>query len=273
MGKKQKVLTEVFQICQQRGDYIFDNELIKDVCRRVGFKNPFDATKIDNKKILPDILIENDYAVMHLGNGLHQFIRGTDKIFHPFEPIQHIIEWPYHKSLLNEYNTSESNILSVANNQRILHHFLFGEDTEFDQLDIAQRPKTYFPHRTKTDLEYYFGTGLKVSLTQIQIEIDLTIEYRGLIGIFEAKNGRPENFSIYQLYHPFLYYHNAKQLPELSEQIQKIICVYVVRGREQGISQLRCWAYTFRNPLDITSIQLLKAACYMLIQEPAGDTR
>jgi len=149
-SKKITVLTELFEICKQRNDFVFHNDLVKDVCRKHGFGNPFDVTKIDNKNQLPKTLLDNDFALIHLGKGKHQFIKGIHKVFHEFEPIQTTVVWPYKKSLLNEYNTSESNILSVANNQRILHHFLFGKDTEFDSLDITKRPKTYFPHRTKT---------------------------------------------------------------------------------------------------------------------------
>jgi hypothetical protein len=125
-------------------------------------------------------LLENDYAVIHLGKGNHKFIKGIDKLYHKFEPIEETLQWQYKRSILNGYNTSESNALSVANNQRILHHFLFGKDTEFDDIDILKRPKTYFPHRTKTNLSYCFGEDLKVDLEKIQIEIDLTIEFQVL---------------------------------------------------------------------------------------------
>ncbi|MFN2982460.1 DUF6997 domain-containing protein, partial [Escherichia coli] len=84
-----------------------------------------------------------------------------------------IIEWNYKKSLLNQYNDSESNILSAANNQRILHDFLFGNDIEYSSLPIENRPKTYFAHRTKKTLEYLFDNTLITAQNQ-QIEIDLT---------------------------------------------------------------------------------------------------
>jgi hypothetical protein len=263
-SKKITVLTELFEICKQRNDFVFHNDLVKDVCRKHGFGNPFDVTKIDNKNQLPKTLLDNDFALIHLGKGKHQFIKGIHKVFHEFEPIQTTVVWPYKKSLLNEYNTSESNILSVANNQRILHHFLFGKDTEFDSLDITKRPKTYFPHRTKTSFFYSFGKDLQIELKNIQIEIDLTIEFQGTIGIFEAKNGSPSNFAIYQLDHPFLYYYNANQISEIKGKIKNIYGVYVVRNTEHGITNLKIWAYTFENPLDITSIKFVKSACYQL---------
>jgi len=264
-NKKKEVLERIFKICKEKNNFIFDNDLVKTISKKVGFQNHFDVTKLDSKSKLPKILMKNDYALIHLGSGRHKFIKGIEKVYHNFEPIKSKINWQYKKSLLNQYNTSESNILSVANNQRILHHFLLGHDKEFLDLDIAKRPKTYFPHRTKTKLAYSFGNDLQIKLNNIQIEIDLTIEYKGIIGIFEAKNGEPDNFSVYQIYHPFLYYYNAKQKPEMREQIKEIICVYVVRNSVENIDNLRLWAYTFSKPDDITSIRFIKSTEYKLV--------
>jgi len=215
MSKKNQLLTELFEFCQKQGNYIFHNDLVKDIAKKVGFGNPFDATKIDNKNKLPQVLLDNNFAVIHLGGGKHQFIKGIDKVYHHFEPVQQTIQWTYQKSLLNEYNSSESNILSVANNQRILHHFLFGKDTEFEDVDVSKRPKTYFSHRTKTSFAYNFGSDLHIELKNIQIEIDLTMEFQGRIGVFEGGNGKPDSFAIYQIYRPFLYYHKGNQLLKL----------------------------------------------------------
>ncbi len=265
MSKKDNTLIEIYQICQKRKNFDFDNELVKDISKKHGFGNPFDATKLDNKSKLPNVLLDNDIAVIHLGSGKHRFVKGVEKVYHNFEPIQKEIEWKYKRSLLNLYNTSESNILSVANNQRILHHFLFGKDTEFDDVDITKRPKTYFPHRTKTSFSYNFGKDTFIKLDSIQIEIDLTIEFQGTIGVFEGKNGKPDNFAIYQIYHPFLYYFSANEDSSISGRIKKIICVYVVKTIEKKNLKLKLWAYTFHEPKDITSIKFLKSYCYHLV--------
>ena len=266
-GKKKLVITEIFKICVKKNNLEFHNNLVKEVCKKKGFGNPFDVTKLDSKKKLPDILLENDYAIIHTGRGNHKFIKGIENVYHSFEPIQKTIEWQYKKSILNHFNSSESNILSVANNQRILHHFLFNKDTEFDDVDIFKRPKTYFPHRTKTTFEYNFGKDNKHFIEKIQIEIDLTIEFEGTVGIFESKNGKPETFSIYQLYHPFLYYNNANLNSEIKGKIKKIICVFVVREKSKTINTIKMWAYTFKDIFDITSIKFIKSAAYKLINQ------
>ncbi len=257
MNKKQKVITEIFKTCQKNNNYIFDNELVKSVSKKVGFGNPFDATKLDNTDKFPGILLENDYFIIHLGSGKHQFIKGIDKGFHSFEPIdkKDIYDWKYRQSILNEFDTSESNILSVGFNQRIIHDFLYN--------DIVANPKMYGSRRTKTSFSYFIGKE-PVQANNLQMEIDLTTEYNGMVTVFEGKNNFPANFAVYQLFFPFLYYYKLKEDNKLN--INDINCCYLLRKKEQGKSVIRIYQYTFDNPLDISSIRLVKNAQYNLIK-------
>ena len=117
VNKKHQVIEELFKICKKKNNFEFHNDLVKDVCKKVGFGNPFDVTKLDNKTKLPGILVKNDYAIIHIGSGKHKFIKGIDKVFHDFEPIEKTIIGLTKISLLNQYNYSDkTNILSVANN-------------------------------------------------------------------------------------------------------------------------------------------------------------
>ena len=267
-SKKEEVLELLYKQCENKDDFVFHNDEVKRVSSEVGFGNPFDVTKLDNKDKLPQSFRDKDIAVIHLGSGKHKFINGIDKVYHEFEDIKKTVEWEYHKSLLNQFNSSESNILSVANNQRILHDFLFGEDKEFMNEEIINRPKTYFPHRTKTSFSYTFGEDEKIDLHNIQIEVDLTIEYKGVVGVFECKNGEPDSFSVYQLYHPFLYYHNANRDASINGKIKKIYAIYVVRHKDKDENDIvSLWQYTFKEPSDITSIKLVKSRKYKLIKK------
>ena len=91
-SKKNQVIEQLFKLCKQKNDFVFHNDIVKDIARKVGFGNPFDATKLDNKTKLPDILLENDYAIIHLGSGFHKFIKGINKVYHDFEPIKEQID-------------------------------------------------------------------------------------------------------------------------------------------------------------------------------------
>ena len=256
-NKKSLVIKKIFNLCKENNDYVFDNKLVKDIAKEVGFGNPFDVTKLDNTQKFPEILLKNDYFIIHLGGGKHKFVKGINKGFHKFEKInsKSIYDWKYRQSILNEYDTSESNILSVGFNQRIIHDFLYD--------DIVANPKMYGSRRTKTSLNYFIGKE-KIDASNLQMEIDLTTEYNGLVTIFEGKNNFPENFAVYQLYFPFLYYYNLQKNNELD--IKQINCCYLLRKKENGKSIIRIYLYTFENPMDMTSIKLVKNAQYNLIK-------
>jgi len=257
MGIKQEVIAEVFRICKERGDFVFHNDLVKQVCKKLNFGNPFDATKIDNTSRFPQVLLEQDYFVLHIGNGKHQFVKGIAKGYHVFEPINqaNTYAWKYRKSILNEFDTSESNILSVANNQRIIHDFLYE--------DIVAAPKVYNSRRTKMTFNYHIA-GLQISVTNLQMEIDLTMELNHVVTVFEGKNGFPKDFAVYQLFHPFKYYSMLKKQKRLS--LKDISCCYILRKKSAEKSVLRLYNYTFKNPNNMASIELLKSAQYHLIK-------
>ncbi len=255
MGIKQDVLAEIFTICKKNKNFVFDNDLVKQICHKHSFANPFDATKVDNTSKFPDILKEENYFLLHLGNGRHQFIKDISKGYHKFEaiPAQSCFDWKYRKSILNEFDTSESNIISVANNQRIIHDFLYE--------DIVASPKVYNSRRTKTSFKYCIQ-NTPIEAVNLQMEIDLTMELGGVITVFEGKNDFPEDFAVYQLYHPFRYYTNLKNEKKLN--VKEISCCYILRKKNDGISTLRLYNYTFSKPDDMASIKLLKSCEYTL---------
>ena len=257
MGTKQEVITELFKRCKKKKDFVFDNTLVKQVCKKYGFGNPFDVTKLDNTLKFPQILLKEDCFILHLGGGRHKFIKGIKNSYHSFEKINEndIFDWKYRKSILNEFDTSESNILSVASNQRIIHDFLYE--------DIVASPKVYNARRTKMNLSYRVGKE-KIITQNLQMEIDYTMELRGVITIFEGKNGFPENFAVYQLFHPFKYYSILKEKKKLD--VEQITCCYVLRKKERESSVLRLYNYTFEDENYMSSIKLLKNAQYNLIK-------
>jgi len=266
INKKELVLLELLEICEKNKNYVFDNDLVDVISKKHDFKNKFDVTKLDDKNKIPDILKNKNLTIIHLGDGFHRFINGIDFVFHSFEPIQNTINWSYKKSLLNLLNASEANILSIANNQRILHEFAFGVDKEYINADIEYRPKTYFPHRTNADNTSFYINGEEIETTNLQMEIDLTIEYQGNVVIFEAKNTDNDNFNVLQIFHPFFYYHNKNKTSQIAGKINNIKCVYMKRVVENDIVNIKLWAYTFEKPNEVTSLKFLKSTNYKLIK-------
>ena len=257
MGIKQDVIEEVFKTCKRNKDFIFTNSLVKDICKKHGFANPFDATKLDDTSKFPRILLAENYFIIHLGKGRHKFVKGIKRGFHSFENIRKkcTYEWKYRKSILNEFDTSESNILSVANNQRIIHDFLYE--------DIVAAPKVYNSRRTTIDVSYRVGRE-KITAERLQMEIDLTMELQRVVTVFEGKNGFPENFAVYQLFHPFKYYAMLRQEKKLD--VEQITCCYILRTRKKKSSVLRLYNYIFDDENNIESIRLLKNAEYNLLK-------
>ncbi len=73
MDNKKLVIEELFKECSKRNNYIFNNNLVKEISKKIGFGNPFDVTKIDIKEKLPMSLLEKDYCIIHLGEGKPPF--------------------------------------------------------------------------------------------------------------------------------------------------------------------------------------------------------
>jgi hypothetical protein len=258
LSQKKQVIAKLFEHCLQNEEMTFHNDLVEKMVIdfKFDFKNKFDATKIDNVSLLPQILIDNNYFIIHLGKGYHRFVKGIQLGYHEFEPIEsnEIVEWPYHASLLNQTDTSESTFMSVINNQRILHHFLYNGQVE------GVNP--YGSRRTTIRPSYRIGDILIIQDKPVQIEIDFTTEYKGVVTAFEGKNRTPPNFAIYQLFFPFLYY---RQKMNEGVPIKAINCCYVLRTSVQsGIIKMY---YTFDDPERMDSIRLLKKAAYRLVKD------
>ncbi len=253
MSKKQQVIAELYSKCKTRGDFAFSNQEVRKVCADVGFGNHFDATKWDHSEALPAALTNDDMFVVHLGGGRHQFVPGIKIGYPKFEPVseEHRVQWRYRSSLLNNVNTSESNILSVGYNQRIIHDFLYE--------DISANPKVYGSNRTKISLDYQIG-GVEVSAKSMQVEIDLTTEHLGSVTIFEAKNGFRPDFNVFQLFNPYRYFNGLRDSQALG--VTAIECCYLLRHEDR----LRLYLYRFDDAMKPGSIRLLRNAEYVLVQ-------
>jgi hypothetical protein len=270
---KKEIITEIFHICKRNNNLIFDNNLIKDILKRLNSNtNPSDMTKLDNTDKFPDILLKEDYFIAHIGDGIHQFVKGINKVFHEFEKIEEdeIIKWPYRPSILNDFSESESSVLSLCFNHRIIHDFLYQ--------DIVSNPKIYNSERKKgISFKYRIG-DVEMSFENLQIEIDLTSENYGFVTVFEGKNTKNstknsdswiKNFNIFQLYNPFRYYYELQQNNKI--KIKKLTACYLVRQKNDGNSIIRLFNYIFEDPFDITSIKLVKKNEYILERRQLND--
>jgi hypothetical protein len=178
-------------------------------------------------------------------------------VFEPVKENEKII-WQYCPSILNDFSISESSILSLANNHRILHDFLYQ--------DISSSPKMYNSERKRAiNFDYKIGNQ-KLKFENLQIEIDLTVEYNRYVTVFEGKNC-PQNkwiddFNVYQLYNPFRFYHDLNL--ENGLNIKKLTACYLLKQKFEDNIFVRLYNYTFEDYMDMASINLLKKNEYRL---------
>jgi len=253
-SKKKRLLVRLYSECVRRGALEFGKEEVREAARAVGFGNPFDATKVDHSDLLPDELRRDDIALVRLGKGRFTFVRGIRRVYHALEPVQEKIKDDYTPSLLNHTDTSESSILSTAFNQRILHKILYG--------NLSEGANLYMSRRTKMPLAFRLGDS-RFESEAMQMEMDMALENRGRVTVFEGKNGFRDDFNLFQLYNPFRYFLMLKE--EQCIAIDSIDCCYAARVRGEGEHTLRFHLYRFNDPETPESIELLKAHEFRLI--------
>ena len=244
------MIAELYDMCKSRGDFVFTNAEVRAVCAKVGFSNQYDATKIDSLTELPDALTDDDAFVVHLGRGSHQFVFGIASGYHRFEdiPDSQKLHWPYRRSILNNINTSGSNILAAGYNQRIIHDFLYG--------DMVASPKVHLSNRTEISSIYRVGND-NINAGRVRVRIDMTTEYLGAITVFDAPNGIPGDFNVFRLFNPFHFY-----LQGVESLVNSIDCCYLLR---KG-NRLRLYLYRFEDPYNPGSIKLARNAEYTLVE-------
>ena len=77
-SKKQLVLEKLYLQCKEKNNYVFSNDEVKEIARELSFGNPFDVTKIDNSNKLPELLLQENIFIIHLGKGRHKFVKGIN---------------------------------------------------------------------------------------------------------------------------------------------------------------------------------------------------
>ena len=256
-SSKREVLARVFDLCQARGEYVFHNDLVQEVSQQLGFSNKYDATKIDHSSKYPANMQQGKgWFLVHLGKGFHQFVEDQSLGFHQFERVdeEEAVEWQYVPSILNDFDSSEANVLSIAYNQLILHDFLYG--------DRRANPQVYFARRTKHTGDYTVS-GKRVEVTQVQLEMDLVLERKSNVTIFEAKKGFHEDFATYQLFHPHLYFEKYRRDGTL--KIGDIQCCFLQKHEASGFNVMRFHLYRFHER-QLDSIELIRKKEYILSQ-------
>lgn len=263
-GVKKQTLMKVYEHCVEKGNFKFGNSLVKQLTG-TDFANQFDATKIDTSAVLPEELREKDMFIVHLGRGWHQFVRGIQHGYHELEEVvpENVYIWPYVPGVLDRTDGSEAGVLSLAFNQQILQHFLYGNRIVQLFINLPRRTRG----KAANSFSYMIGDQT-VTVNQLQIEIDFIVEKNGEIAIVEAKcapSGLPKDFAVAQLYLPY-----RRLLEMLGPRLEakKIRSLFLVQYiRPDGIDCIRVYEYTFTDPLSMSSLRFVRNAEYVLNKE------
>lgn len=276
MSKKEPALTELWtRVKFAQAPFEFSNDLVKDVCSRTGFKNPFDLTKIDTSEDLPASFVQDDVFLVHLGGGRstqgrHRFVKGVQLGYHPLEdPTVPLEEKRYAKTLLDDIDSGEAATLSTVFNQGLVQLFLYGDETV--------RPRIHLPGRTSgQDNSFDFHVGDQpVHVDALQIEMDFIVEKNGDVAFAEAKRGALwKDFAIAQVFMPYL---KLCKMRERTGATFTIRPLFVMAHRKQYSSErvprktyehIRLYEYKFDNSDGknrMEAIQLVKAQEFVMI--------
>jgi hypothetical protein len=264
-GEKKAALDSILANLRSKGEkeLIFTNRLVKEITGS-RLSNQFDVTKIDTSAKLPEDLRKNDLFIVHLGGGKHRFVKGINNGYHRFEevPENRIRSWEYVPGLMDKTDESEAGVLSLAFNQEIIQHFLFGDRTVSLKIHLPRRTRD----KVLNSFEYKIN-GTTVEVSNLQIETDFIVERNGDLAVGEAKYSPkvgffPADFAVAQVYLP---YRRLLKLRELKKWKTKARCMFIVQYRPKaGQEAIRIYEYDFDDPQDMASIRLLKNAEYRL---------
>jgi hypothetical protein len=264
-GEKKATLASIYAYLVAKGDktLTFDNQLVKDM---TGDKlsNQFDVTKVDTSAKIPDDLLEKDLFIVHLGGGDHRFVKGIQYGYHKFEPVPEskIYPWEYVPSVLDWTDESEAGVLSLAFNQQIIQHFLFGDRTVPLRIHIPRRTRGNVLNSFRYSID-----GAVVDVNNLQIEMDFIVEKNGNLAVGEAKFSSkvgffPEDFAVAQVYLP---YRRLLKLRDQKNWKTSARCMFVVQYRPtKDQAAIRIYEYDFVNSDDMATIKMLKNAEYRL---------
>lgn len=241
----------------------FTNKLVKEV---TGSKlsNQFDVTKIDTSAKIPAELQREDLFIVHLGGGKHRFVKGIKHGYHEFEPVPEgkVHSWEYVPSILDKTDKSESGVLSLAFNQQIIQHFLFGDRTTSLRIHLPRRTRD----KALNSFNYNIA-GTAVEVNNLQIETDFIVEKNGDLALGEAKYSHkisffPKDFAVAQVYLP---YRRLLKLREHKKWKMSPRCMFVVQYRPTGDEEaIRIYEYAFTDSQDMASIEMRRNAEYRL---------
>lgn len=257
-SKKRQIIAEIFtkyRTADTTAPYItVNNEVLKAVSSKYGFRNMFDATKFNTYDSMPECMKKDGSFIVHTGRGNHVFIRGTG--FHYFEELQKTKSWKISPSIVSSLGNSEADTASTLFNDKIIHDFLFGNP--------SAEVRIHNSRRSTIDYEFWIGKN-RMFADRLQIEMDALFECEDTIATVEVKNIKHSNFEIRQIYSTFRYLDRFRRDGKIPNNF-KLRHLFVTANKGKN-GFFRLYEYTFTDWKQMDSIKLVQNAQYNLLRE------
>ncbi|MEH7225991.1 hypothetical protein V7112_19435 [Bacillus sp. JJ1566] len=213
--------------------------------------------KFDNSSQLPPIFKRQGLGILPVSNGVYHI--GKFDIFKEFEidledvPLTYLYPEMEFETISLQGEKSEANALHIARVSGVFKHF-FNNRAELTQSGRMKVVKPFVFNINNISLEV---------LGNQQVEIDALLETENEVIIVEAKNGKPKDFCVRQLYYPLRVIQNRYAI---SKPIKPLY--YLYSGETHYLLE-----YKFNNPVNYNSIEFIGAQAYRVDLETISESR
>lgn len=199
--------------------------------------------KIDHRKQLPEVMINNGLFILPVKNGHYIIVKGEG-----FIDIPEITSTPleYTPKLSFEPDSSKIGNSEMQHLDYCFAISLVKTFSEDETLVLTIRGRKYTPK-----FSYKIGEQI-INVESVQTEVDAGYEGENKIVLIEAKNSKTKDINIRQLFYPYKQWsvHTGKKVSLL---------FFEKRGKLYNF-----WEYEFDNPNDFNSIKLVKSKKYTI---------
>lgn len=259
-------MAEKMDVSRAWDQYLTAHPEIEEAVRKKGFQEvtaksikeyfePRNMTKHDSREGVPQPLSQRGLNILSASRSSYYI--GDFDVFEDFPDTSDLkpefCELPWYETLRVDNITTESNAINALLLGGILDKFLRDYDTA----------ETFNGRMGSGDFEYAIaranGSHIKLAVHGAQLEIDGGFENEHSVIIMEAKNVIHGDFNVRQLYYPFRKY---------SELVTKPI--RLVFSQYTNLTY-NLFEYEFADPMDYSSITLLRKAAYTFEEDRITD--
>lgn len=235
----------VLNIDTSKDQHFITAAQIKEITGR----EPRLMAKMDSSGDVPPRMKRHGYFLLPISRSAYTIVRGNG--YHNLETgsntVKEFVSRIKFNLATNGRNSSEMQYLDYCSNAGLIE-------------EVVGRGKLYPMIRGREGSgAYTFRINQnEIEVKNAQIEIDLGLEGRDSIVLFEAKSKTPEDFIIRQLYYPYR---------KFSSGFANKVILPTFFTYDKAADVYNFWKYYFADPSNYNSIQLLESDSYRIREE------